>query len=1413
MIAGQLELQMFANLARLQQDMDSAKRLVGTATQQIESAAAKATAALAGLGIGIGVSQFAGMIKGAIDAADKLNDLSKSTGLAVEILSGLKLASKQSGADLEGTAASINKLSVNIGKNAEKFADLGVTAKNPLEAFKQLSDVFKNINDPQLRAAVGAEALGKSWASAAPLLMEGGAEIQKMVDKGAKLSGVTTAMAQEADALNDKWEELVGTGGLVNGITTSLLPVFNVLIEDLLGLRKGSDEAEDGFSYFAETLKAVVVLGGNVAFAIKGVGAEISGITTQINMLKIGEFGLAFSVGSKMKADAAIARTEFDTWESRVMNAGKAFANKNSALAAAAGDPNAYATSANANSKAAAEAAARARAFVTTPKAGGDDNAAFNDGINAQIETLKRFQSIKEAIAKQTVDRVTSENKRGMLTELDFINQVAAAEKYAMATAITTLDQEKILAAQKKNSKKEVAALDGQIAAAKEKLQSREMAQGYAVLELEFKIAAARQSFYNAADYANISQLDALRDKNKATREEIEAIGLTETKLFNLTLARQNDTIAAQEQKIAAMKVFGEGESAAAIQLEIDKLNELQTARNLSVQLQDKKQISLELKGFDATAAQIESLANITGKMGDGFKKATTALSGFSNAFKTLAAVEKNEKLSMEERTQAQVGGYAEMAGAAKSFFEEGSAGYEAMTIAEQAFRAIQLALSIAAMVQNATEGGAGIAQSLANAAASTIAGVAKAFEQMGVWGFIGAAAILAFMASMGSGSSGGGGGPGGTTGPGNQIGSDGRKAKNSGEEKLSYFDEAKSASAQLTDQEVFDRANAAAIDASANAVANLRIEAMKLTKGSEELELSLARARLAAGGMGKAQHELATQGMNEAELASYNYNQALRGQISVQMDIANGTELTSDNMKKLAGESRSLAIDLAMASGDIAGARAMQRDDDTAGYTSAEVAVYDHNQAVRDQIQAAQAGASAARDAAQAEEELANARYDLAGRLNVLLGRQTQLQVDRARELAQTTDEASLGMLKLIYQLEDYNTAINASYAKLERSIAAEKKLADVRLKGAADLAGVLNATRSAITPTVDRANAQSQIAMYLALAQAGGVLPSAAAIKPALDSIAKPTIQLFETFSEYAIDQARTANDILDLSEYAEKQVSIEQQTIERLDASLELAKNQLDTMRGIDTSVINVAMAVSQFEASMLALSSAQAAAPTYSYAPPIAGGGGGGGGGGYSGGAAASSTAGMDADIVAMYQAYYGRAPDQAGHDAFMQSGLLGDKLSQAILRASIADRSGADYAYAISQGYNPDDPMAKFFKSKKAASTGGAPTVDYGTFADGGDHMGGFRMVGERGPELESTGPSRITNTESLISMLRQGGGNSDALVVEIKALRAEVVGLRAEARANANHSSKTANLLDDVVNGGRTINTVSEVTA
>ena len=66
-----------------------------------------------------------------------------------------------------------------------------------------------------------------------------------------------------------------------------------------------------------------------------------------------------------------------------------------------------------------------------------------------------------------------------------------------------------------------------------------------------------------------------------------------------------------------------------------------------------------------------------------------------------------------------------------------------------------------------------------------------------------------------------------------------------------------------------------------------------------------------------------------------------------------------------------------------------------------------------------------------------------------------------------------------------------------------------------------------------------------------------------------------------------------------------------------------------------------------------------------------------------------------------------------------------------------------------------------------------------TFATGGYHSGGMRLVGENGPELEATGPSRIYSAQQTRNMLSGGSGE---VVVELRSLRREVSELKAEQR-------------------------------
>lgn len=70
------------------------------------------------------------------------------------------------------------------------------------------------------------------------------------------------------------------------------------------------------------------------------------------------------------------------------------------------------------------------------------------------------------------------------------------------------------------------------------------------------------------------------------------------------------------------------------------------------------------------------------------------------------------------------------------------------------------------------------------------------------------------------------------------------------------------------------------------------------------------------------------------------------------------------------------------------------------------------------------------------------------------------------------------------------------------------------------------------------------------------------------------------------------------------------------------------------------------------------------------------------------------------------------------------------------------------------------------KGGNLASLGSAFLSFFGVpgFAGGGDHAGGARIVGERGPELEFTGPSRIVNASRTRDMLKGGGGRPQVII-------------------------------------------------
>jgi len=180
----------------------------------------------------LGAATFTAFIKGGIDTLDMLGDLSDRTGVAASTLSGFQLVASQSDTSLESLGKGLNKLSIYMAENSDAAKQLGITAKDPAEAFIQLSEILTNIESPQQRAALANKILGKSYSELMPALLQGSEALRDQINKGREYAGVTEDGVKQAQAFNDQFDALkVSAGGFGTKLATDVLPSLNDIIK------------------------------------------------------------------------------------------------------------------------------------------------------------------------------------------------------------------------------------------------------------------------------------------------------------------------------------------------------------------------------------------------------------------------------------------------------------------------------------------------------------------------------------------------------------------------------------------------------------------------------------------------------------------------------------------------------------------------------------------------------------------------------------------------------------------------------------------------------------------------------------------------------------------------------------------------------------------------------------------------------------------------------------------------------------------------------------------------------------------------------------------------------------------------------------------------------------------------------
>ena len=276
---------------KLGADTGQFNRSMGAARRTISSM----TGAVIGLAGSVG---FGALIKSSLDSADRIQKLRDATGLSSEFLSEMRFVASQTGTDLETVTKSVSKMQrsindANIGLKTQvrNFEALGVPIKalaqlNPEEQFSVILDAISRVNDETVRAAVGQQIFGRSFAALGQLSRVGASGLAELREKArAANQTLTDGQVDAAAAANDAIDSLTRTW---SGLTQQL------------ALR------------FAPAIRGAVLIIGdvlpraieNIQRGIRGIGTAVGASVASLEQLFRGNFRGAFQTGLEGLADA-----------------------------------------------------------------------------------------------------------------------------------------------------------------------------------------------------------------------------------------------------------------------------------------------------------------------------------------------------------------------------------------------------------------------------------------------------------------------------------------------------------------------------------------------------------------------------------------------------------------------------------------------------------------------------------------------------------------------------------------------------------------------------------------------------------------------------------------------------------------------------------------------------------------------------------------------------------------------------------------------------------------------------------------------------------------------------------------------------------------------------------------------------
>lgn len=241
---------------------------------------------------------------------DKLIQLSRNTGVAIENIGELGFAASVSGSSTEALEGTIGSLSQKIGEAAtrgsEDFARIGISVRDAAGNVKSADQVLlefgkKTRGLSREQKLDFASKLGIDQ-SLIQLLSKSSSEIATLRKEAAKFGILTTDQADKMAAYNDSVTRFkAGLDGLKNQIAIGLLPIINEMADDFADFIKDMD-----FDSFREGMKKAIEGVKVLIQAVKDLLPLLAGYVVAVGAAKLATLGW---VGALKALKVAIAAT------------------------------------------------------------------------------------------------------------------------------------------------------------------------------------------------------------------------------------------------------------------------------------------------------------------------------------------------------------------------------------------------------------------------------------------------------------------------------------------------------------------------------------------------------------------------------------------------------------------------------------------------------------------------------------------------------------------------------------------------------------------------------------------------------------------------------------------------------------------------------------------------------------------------------------------------------------------------------------------------------------------------------------------------------------------------------------------------------------------------------------------------